>query len=64
MVYEQGIRFLTDFINGDTYYKIDINNYGELHNLNRARNQFALLQDIEKKASEMEQIVAHLCNTN
>lgn len=40
---ELAIRFLNDYINGDTYFKI---NY-EKHNLDRARNQLALVQDIE-----------------
>lgn len=40
--YMQCVRFLGDYINGDTYYKIQ---YPE-HNLVRARNQFALLESI------------------
>ena len=40
---ELAIRFLNDYINGDTYFKI---NY-EKHNLDRARNQIALVKDIE-----------------
>lgn len=42
---ELGMRFLNDYINGDTYFKI---NY-EKHNLDRARNQLALVLDIESK---------------
>lgn len=42
---ETGIRFLKDYIDGDVYFRID---YPE-HNLVRARNQFALAADIEKK---------------
>jgi len=53
MTYECGIRFLADYINGDTYFKI----HREKHNLDRARNQFALVRDIEKKLPEMEEIV-------
>ena len=53
MTYECGIRFLADYINGDTYFKI----HRENHNLDRARNQFALVRDIEKKLPEMEKIV-------
>ena len=41
----QGVRFLADYINGDTYYKTS---YPE-HNLVRARNQFALFIDATKK---------------
>ena len=39
MTYECGIRFLTDYLNGDTYFKI----HREHHNLDRARNQFKRL---------------------
>ena len=53
MTYECGIRFLADHINGDTYFKI----HRENHNLDRARNQFALARDIEKKLPEMAEIV-------
>ncbi len=52
MTYECGIRFLADYINGDTYFKI----HRENHNLDRARNQFALVKDIEKKLPEMSRI--------
>lgn len=53
IVYEQAIRFLTDFIEGDVYYKVDSTE----HNLNRTKNQFALLKSIEKKSTAMEKIV-------
>lgn len=53
MTYECGIRFLADYINGDTYFKI----HRENHNLDRARNQFALVRDIESKFSKMAEIV-------
>lgn len=42
---ELAIRFLNDYINGDTYFKISY----EKHNLDRARNQIALVKDIENK---------------
>ena len=41
---EQGIRFLTDHLNGDVYFKIHRPN----HNLDRARTQFKLVADMEK----------------
>lgn len=53
LTYECGIRFLADYLNGDTYFKI----HREKHNLERARNQLALVCDIEKKLPEMEKIV-------
>jgi thiamine kinase-like enzyme len=42
---ELAIRFLNDYINGDTYFKTRYEN----HNLDRARNQIALVKDIESK---------------
>ncbi len=54
MTYECGIRFLADYINGDTYFKI----HKEHHNLDRARNQFLLVKDIEQKLEKMETIIA------
>ena len=48
--YMQAVRFLTDYINGDTYYKI---NYPE-HNLVRTRAQFKLLQSAEAAGPAMK----------
>ena len=53
MTYECGIRFLTDYLNGDTYFKI----HREHHNLDRARNQFKLVADITSKEAELAAIV-------
>jgi Ser/Thr protein kinase RdoA (MazF antagonist) len=49
LTYMQAVRFLTDYINGDVYYKIQ---HPE-HNLQRARAQFKLLQSLEKHVKEM-----------
>ena len=49
-----GIRFLTDYLNGDVYYKI---RYPE-QNLRRARNQFHLVKDLIAKESQMQSIIA------
>ena len=54
MTFECGIRFLTDYLNGDTYFKIA---YPE-HNLDRCHTQFALVADIERKLDQMQEIVA------
>ncbi len=56
LTYEQTIRFLTDYLNGDTYFKID---YPE-HNIVRTRAQLALLLDMERKLPEMKKIVNEL----
>lgn len=53
MTFLIGIRFLTDYIQGDTYYKIG---YPE-HNLQRARVQFALLRSMEIHFSDMKDLV-------
>ena len=52
--YMQCVRFLTDYINGDTYYKIQ---YPE-HNLVRTRAQFKLLQSVEEHTPEMKKYIA------
>ena len=49
MTYEVGIRFLTDYLDGDRYFHTA---YPE-HNLVRARNQFALLKDMEANEAAM-----------
>ena len=51
---ETGLRFLTDYLNGDTYFRI----HRPDHNLDRARNQFKLVADMETKMDEMNKIVA------
>ena len=53
LTYECGMRFLGDYLNGDTYFKI----HREHHNLDRARTQFKLVADIENKLDEMKKIV-------
>lgn len=51
--YMQCVRFLTDYINGDTYYKIK---YPE-HNLVRTRAQFRLLQSVEDCMLQMQAFI-------
>lgn len=53
MTYEVGIRFLTDYLEGDVYFHTA---YPE-HNLVRARNQFALLHDMERHEEAMNAFV-------
>ena len=57
MTFECGMRFLGDYLNGDTYFKTA---YPE-HNLDRCHTQFALVADIEKKFDEMKAIVERIC---
>lgn len=53
---ECGVRFLTDFLDGDRYFKIKRPN----HNLDRARCQFAFVEAIEKRLPEMEDLVQNV----
>ncbi|MCQ2380676.1 MAG: aminoglycoside phosphotransferase family protein [Victivallaceae bacterium] len=50
---ETGCRFLTDYINGDVYFKIRRPN----HNLDRARNQFKLVTSIESQMDAMKSLL-------
>lgn len=56
MTLECGIRFLTDYIDGDVYFRT---HYPE-HNLVRARNQFKLVYEIEQHMDEMNEIVMNI----
>ena len=49
LTYELALRFLTDYINGDTYFKIK---YKE-HNADRFKNQYNLLKDINSKVNSI-----------
>lgn len=49
MTYECGVRFLADYLAGDTYFHIA----RPEHNLDRCRTQFTLVADMEKKWAEM-----------
>ena len=54
MTLECGMRFLTDYLSGDTYFKI----HREKHNLDRDRTQFKLVSDMKEKWETMKEIVA------
>jgi len=53
MTLAQGLRFLTDFLQGDTYYKV----HRPGHNLDRCRVQLRLVQSMIDRQDRMEQIV-------
>ncbi|HHY81239.1 MAG TPA: aminoglycoside phosphotransferase family protein [Clostridiales bacterium] len=55
---ECGIRFLTDYLSGDTYFRI----HREHHNLDRCRTQFKLVSDMEKYWDDMNSIVRKYAN--
>ena len=50
---EIGIRFLTDYLSGDTYFRI----HRERQNLDRCRTQFKLVESIEQQEERMERLV-------
>ena len=56
MTLECGMRFLTDYLEGDVYFKT----HRPKHNLDRTRNQFALVADMERKADQMREIIDRL----
>ncbi|GHU69583.1 mucin desulfatase [Clostridia bacterium] len=53
ITYELALRFLTDYLDGDRYFKV----WGAEHNLIRARAQLALLTDMERKLTAMETFI-------
>lgn len=57
MTFECGMRFLTDYLEGDTYFKTA---YPE-HNLVRARTQFRLVDEMEQQFEKMQEIVRQYC---
>ena len=59
MTFECGMRFLTDYLEGDVYFKIHRPN----HNLDRCRTQFTLVADMEQKREEMNAIVKEISHS-
>lgn len=53
---EIGLRFLADYLAGDTYFKV----HRDGHNLDRCRTQFKLVESIEQQENAMAQLVATL----
>jgi hypothetical protein len=53
MTFEQGVRFLTDYLQCDPYYKVSCDE----HNLDRCRTQFKLLESIEQQEERMDRLV-------
>lgn len=54
---ECGMRFLTDYLQGDTYFKTT----HPTHNLERARTQFRLVEEMEQQFARMQSIVEQYC---
>ncbi len=55
---EIGLRFLTDYLAGDTYFKV----HRDGHNLDRCRTQFKLVESIERQEEKMERLVESIQN--
>jgi len=53
ITFELGVRFLTDYLRGDTYFKV----HREGHNLDRCRTQFRLIESIEQQQEKMDRLV-------
>lgn len=53
ITFEIGIRFLTDYLAGDTYFKI----HRDGQNLDRCRTQFKLVESIERQEEKMHRLV-------
>lgn len=56
MTFEVGVRFLTDYLEGDHYFKV----HRPAHNLDRCRNQFALVASIAAQEGAMDRVVARV----
>ena len=56
ITFEVGIRFLADFLAGDTYFKV----HRAGHNLDRCRTQFKLVEQIERQEEKMNRLVESL----
>ncbi|MDB6019376.1 MAG: hypothetical protein JWR19_3865 [Pedosphaera sp.] len=53
ITFEIGLRFLTDYLNGDTYFKV----HRDGHNLDRCRTQFKLVESIENQEESMNELI-------
>jgi hypothetical protein len=58
ITFEIGVRFLTDYLSGDVYFKV----HRDGHNLDRCRTQFKLVESIEQQEKKMEQLVESIGN--
>jgi len=56
ITFEIGLRFLTDYLSGDTYFKV----HRDGHNLDRCRTQFKLVESIIQQEEKMHRLVEDL----
>ncbi|MFP4082496.1 MAG: phosphotransferase enzyme family protein [Candidatus Aminicenantes bacterium] len=59
LTFMAGLRFLTDFLDGDHYYKID----HEYHNLQRTRAQWKLLESMDEQYAEMQAVIKKIARS-
>jgi len=60
ITFELGVRFLTDYLRGDIYFKIKYPS----HNLDRSRIQFKLLESIEAEDGQIVELITHLARSH
>lgn len=60
MTLECGVRFLTDYLAGDTYFRV----HREGHNLDRCRTQFKLVSEMENQWSAMESAIGRIAENS
>jgi hypothetical protein len=58
MTLECGMRFLTDYLNGDVYFRTKREN----QNLDRCRTQFKLVQEMEESLEKIAKIIEGVCS--
>jgi len=56
ITFEIGLRFLTDYLLGDVYFKV----HREQHNLDRCRTQFKLVESIEQQEDQMNRLLGRV----
>ena len=56
ITFEIAVRFLTDYLSGDTYFKV----HRQGHNLDRSRSQFKLLESLEEQEGRMRTLLASI----
>ena len=53
ITFEIGLRFLTDYLDGDIYFKV----HRDGHNLDRCRTQFEMTRQMDEQLDKMQAIV-------
>jgi hypothetical protein len=56
ITFEQALRFLTDYLEGDSYYKI----HHPSHNIQRTRAQMKLVESMEEQSEQMQRMIREM----